>query len=191
MVVRGQKSPTLYGKKKLLSLASSRSRARRLACVRRFQQTWRVANRRRAVTGLSMAAIPLASAWSVPRFPRNAPAPDRADQRGCSASPARFGLPVAGAIAEHAGLTTSVLDLRRAAAACLAGRAVLRAGNARSWPAAKLDVGGSVLLGTGARPLLLPLARPASGLGRPADDRLLLAAAAVAVHVFVARRAQC
>jgi MFS family permease len=177
----------LYGKKKLLLISLVAFLAGSLLCAVTSNLGLLIAGR--AVTGLSMAAIPLGISLVSAALP-----PERA-RSGIALISAMLGiggalgLPVAGAIAEHADYHILFWICVAGGAACLAGTAyfvpetpVLARGT--------MDVGGSILLGAALVALLLPLSEAAVwGWSDPKTIGLLIAAAALfAVFVVVERR---
>ena len=177
----------LFGKKRLLVFTLAAFVAGSLLCALSNSLGALIVGR--AVTGLSMAAIPLGISLVSATLP-----PERA-RSGIALISAMLGiggalgLPLAGAIAEHANYHILFWI-------CVAGGGVCLAGTAYFVPEApilargKMDVGGSVLLGAALITLLLPLSEASVwGWGDPKTLGLLAAAVVLfAVFAVVERR---
>jgi MFS family permease len=171
----------LYGKKRLLVIALAAFVAGSLLCALTSNLALLITGR--AVTGLSMAAIPLGISLVSAALP-----PERA-RSGIALISAMLGiggalgLPLAGAVAEHA-------DYHILFWICVAGGAICLAGTARFVPEVPvlargtMDIGGSVLLGLALVALLLPLSEASVWGWGDAKTLGLLAAAAVLFAVF-------
>jgi MFS family permease len=173
----------LHGKKKLLVMSLGAFVAGSLLCAVTSNLSLLIAGR--AVTGLSMAAIPLGISLVSAALP-----PERA-RSGIALISAMLGiggalgLPAAGAIAEHADYHILFWICVAAGAICLAGTAYF-VPETPLLARGTMDVGGSVLLGAALVALLLPLSEASVwGWGDPRTIGLL-AAAAVLFAVFVA-----
>jgi MFS family permease len=173
----------LYGKKKLLLLALVALVAGSLVCAVSSNLGLLVAGR--AVTGLSMAAIPLGISLVSAALPPERSGSGIALISAMLGIGGALGLPAAGAIAEHANYHILFWICVAGGASCLAGTAYF-VPETPLLARGKLDVGGSILLGTALVALLLPLSE--AGVWGWGDRRTigLLAAAAVLFTVFVA-----
>lgn len=177
----------LYGKKKLLVVALVAFVAGSLLCALTSNLGLLVAGR--AVTGLSMAAIPLGISLVSAALP-----PERA-RSGIALISAMLGiggalgLPVAGAIAEHGNYHVLFWICVAGGAACLAGTACF-VPETPLLARGPMDAGGSVLLGAALIALLLPLSEAGVwGWGDRRTTGLLIAAVLLfAVFVAVERR---
>jgi MFS family permease len=177
----------LFGKKKLLLVSLVFFVAGSLLCALTSSLGLLIAGR--AITGLSMAAIPLGISLVSAVLP-----PERA-RSGIALISAMLGiggalgLPVAGAVAEYGNYHILFWI-------CVAGGAICLSGTAYFVPEApvlargRMDVGGSVLLGAALIALLLPLSEASVwGWGNAKTIGLLIAALVLfAVFVTVERR---
>jgi MFS family permease len=171
----------LFGKKRLLVISLAAFVAGSLLCALTSSLGLLIAGR--AVTGLSMAAIPLGISLVSAALP-----PERA-RSGIALISAMLGiggalgLPIAGAVAEHADYHILFWICVAGGVACLAGTAYF-VPEAPVLALGKMDVGGSVLLGAALIALLLPLSEAGVwGWGDPKTAGLL-AAAVVLFAVF-------
>jgi MFS family permease len=173
----------LYGKKKLLVVSLAVFVAGSLLDAVASNLGLLIAGR--AITGLSMAAIPLGISLISTALPAERAASGIALISAMLGIGSALGLPVAGAIAEHA-------DYHIVFWICVAGGAICLAGTARYVPETpvlargKMDVSGSILLGAALVALLLPLSEASVwGWG---DSRTigLLTGAVLLFVVFVA-----
>jgi MFS family permease len=172
----------LFGKKKLLVIALATFVVGSLLCALTSDLGLLIAGR--AITGLSMAAIPLGISLVSAALP-----PERA-RSGIALISAMLGiggalgLPLAGAVAEHANYHILFWICVVGGAACLAGTAYF-VPEAPVLARGKMDVGGSVLLGAALVALLLPLSEASVWGWGDAKTIGLLIAAVVLFTVFV------
>jgi MFS family permease len=173
----------LYGKKRLLLACLVAFVAGSLLCALTSNLAVLIAGR--AVTGLSMAAIPLGISLVSAVLP-----PPRA-RVGIALISAMLGiggalaLPLAGLVAEHADYHLLFWICVAGGAGCLAGTAYF----VREAPVlahGTMDVGGAVLVGAALIALLLPLSEAGAWGWGDAKTIGLLAAAVILLALFAA-----